>query len=584
MPLNPDSFLANEPPTAKQLNTALYTYTPGSNFTPTGILFHANRPLLVEGLEQNVNVNSSSAGTTTSLSGSGNWKNYFDNTALFGGGADTLYDTAAGTFNPGVPGSAGAAGSAGGHFIIWGFADVSATTNVRGAGAYLNVSGTLVSGGKQLSSITHDNSSYALDLVTTTSNQKTSLSAWVADQSAGTYTTKFNLTDYSGETTRFYGFWGGVLSNGATVSSVPVIPAWSSASTVTSVALNNSVIGAPLNLLNDPPILRVGTNLNGTSILSGTVTTVPLSASQVDTYSAWNSGTSTYTVPISGVYLVHGCVSYAVGTTNNVQALITVNSTSIYGPAYQTTTTVIFNCEVTRLLDLNAGDTVKLSTFTNGSNSLSTDLCRLVLIWMAGLASGNSTESFTPPSTGYRWQAGTSNASLVTAFQQHLTNDISFLVQRPYLLAYQGTAQTGLSQNAFHTITMDTVGGLVHTSAGDPYGGWHSGTANSFYAAPVDGWYLVTAGYAQSALASGTAHCLAAIVQSPAGSQSPDQFQRISTTTTGLNPGAEAIGAYYLRTGDTVQPQYQQQNGGVTFSTVVTAGHQSSFGVVWLCE
>jgi hypothetical protein len=583
MPLNPASFLANEPPTAKQLNTALYTYTPGSSFTPTGILFHAHRPLLVEGLEQAVSLNSSSAGTTTSLSGSGNWKNYFDNTALFGGGADTLYNTAAGTFNPGVAGSAGTAGSAGGHFIIWGFPCFSATTNARGSGAYLNVSGTLVAGGKQLSSIAHDNSSYALDLVTTVSSQLTSLSSWIADPSGGTYAARFNLTDYSGETSRFCGFWGGILSNGSTVSSVPVIPSWTATSTVSSVALNNSAIGTPLNLLNDPPILRVGTNLNGTSILSGSLTTVPLASSQFDTYTAWNAGTSTYTVPVSGIYLVHGCVSYAVGTTNNVQAVISVGAVNIYGPAYQSVPSAITNCQVTRLLDLNAGDAVQLSTFTNGSNSLSTDLCRLVMIWLAGLGSG-STVSFTPPDTGYRWQAGTSGTNLTLAFQQHLSNDISFLVQRPYLLSYQGTAQTGLSQNAFHTITMDTVSGFVHGSAGDPYGGWHPGTANSYYAAPADGWYLAVAGYSQSALASGTAHCLAAILQSPAGSASPDQFQRISTTTTGLNPGSEAIGAYYLRAGDTLQPQYQQQNGGVTFSTTVTAGHQSSFGVVWLCE
>ncbi len=583
MPIIPASFPANEPLTAKQLNTALYTYTPGSTFTPTGILFHANRPLLVEGLQLALSQESNSSGTTTSLSGSGNWKNYFDNAALFGGGADTLYSTANGWLNPGVAGSDGIAGSAGGHFVIWGFPCFSATTNARGAGSYLNASGTLVSGGKQLSSTTHDNASYVMDIVTTISGQTTSLEGWCADTSGGTYSYRFNLTDYSGETTRFYGFWCGILHNGSTVSSVPVIPAWTSTSAVTSTALNNSAVVAPMSLLNDPPLLRVGTSLSGQSPTPSTVTVLSISTAQLDTYGGWQVLDSAYTVPLSGVYLVHGYVFYSTSTTNNVQAVILVNtSIPVYGPAYQAVSGINIGCQVTRLLDLQAGDTVQLATYTNGSsNSYGSDLCRISIAWLAGLGSG-STESFTPPDTGYRWQAGTSGSDLVAAFQQHLTNDVSFLIQRPYLLSYQSTAQTGLSQNVFHTITMDTVSGLIHGSAGDPYAGWHT-SSGGYYAAPVDGWYLVIAGYAQSALASGTASCLAGILQTPAGSQSPDYYQHVSTTTTGLNPGAEAIGAYYLRAGDTVQPQYLQQDAG-TFSTAVAAGHQSSFSVVWLCE
>jgi len=221
-------------------------------------------------------------------------------------------------------------------------------------------------------------------------------------------------------------------------------------------------------------------------------------------------------------------------------------------------------------------------TFTSANNTYGNDLSRLVVVWMSAIASSNGSLSFTPPDTGYRWQAGTSYAALVSAFQTHLTNDVSFLIQRPYLLAYQATAQTGLSANAFHTITMDTVGGFVHNSAGDPYGGWNTGSGG-YYAAPVDGWYLVVAGFSQSALASGNASCIAAILQSPAGAQTPDWYQHVSTNSTILTPGAEAVGVYYLRAGDTVQPQYQQQ-ATATFSTAVSAGHQSSFSVMWLSE
>jgi hypothetical protein len=584
MPLNPAVFSASEPPTAKQMNTALYTYTPGSNFTPTGILFHANRSALVEGLQVSLSQASSSVGSLTILSGSGNWKNYFDNTALFGAGADELYDTANGWLNPGVSGSAGVAGSIGGNFVIWGFPCFAATTNVRGAGSYLNENTVLVSGGKQLSSTTHDNCSYVLDVVTAASEQKTTLEGWCADTSGNTFSYRVNAVDYSGEGTRFYGFWCGVLSGGSVVSSVPAPPTWSNSSTVASAVLNGAAIGEPLALLNNPPILRLGSSVSGASMTANTLEVVSLGAlTQVDTYGAWAAGSDAYIVPISGVYLVHGYVFYSTTTVSNVQAAIIINtSTVVYGPAYQAITGINFGCEVTRLLDLEAGDEVQLGTFTNANNTLGSDLCRLVIVWMGAIASASNSLSFTPPSTGYRWQAGTSGIALVTAFQEHLTNDVSFLIQRPYLLAYQGTAQTGLSASAFHTITMDTVAGQVHGSAGDPYGGWHT-SSGGFYAAPVDGWYLVTAGFTQSALASGTVSCLAAILQSPAGSQSPDWYQHVSTTSTVLNPGAEAIGIYYLRAGDSVQPQYQQQSGS-SFSTTVTAGRQSSFGVIWLSE
>jgi hypothetical protein len=581
VPLNPENFIANQPPTAKQLNTALYTYTPGSNFTPNGILFHANRPLLVEGLQTELTQGSNGTGLITQLDGSGNWKNFFDNTALFGGGADTLYNTASGRFNAGVAGSYGIAGTAGGHYIIWGFPCFGSTTNADGAGAILSVNnGGTVSGGKQLSSTTHDNCSYALDLVTSTSGLYTSLGGWCADASSAAYNYRYNLTDYSGETTRFTAFWCSTVANQIDVADVPVPPVWTDTSAVTSAILNNSAIVQPMNLLNAPPVLRVGTQLS-TTITAGNVITIPLQAAQTDNYNAWNSGASTYTVPVTGVYLVHGYVYYAISAAGNVQAVINVNGTSIFGPAYQGVTSTNTGCQITRLLDLNVGDIVQLATYNNSSgNHLGADLSRLVLSWLGSTSVPNGL-TWTPPNAGYRWQAGTSNADLVAAFQQHLTNDISFLLQRPYLLSYQSTVQTELSQDVFHVITMDTVKGIVHGSTGDPYGGWND--AENYYSAPVDGWYLVIAGFAQSALASGTASCLAAILQTPAGSQSPDWYQHISTTSTVLSPGAEAIGVYYLRAGDSVQPQYQQQDGG-SFSTYTAAGNQSSFSVIWLCE
>jgi hypothetical protein len=149
------------------------------------------------------------------------------------------------------------------------------------------------------------------------------------------------------------------------------------------------------------------------------------------------------------------------------------------------------------------------------------------------------------------------------------------------LLAYQTTAQNSLTQNAYHVINMNNVGGIVHNSPGDSYGGWN--TSTSVFTAPIDGWYLAVATYTQSVPSTPPASCIAAIAQTPAGSSSPDVYQHISANSTTLEPGGDAIGLYYLRAGDTVQPQYMQQNGGA-FNTIVTTGHQSTFGLVWLSE
>ena len=585
MPVPPGSWSAG-PVTAKALNTALYSVQPGNNHKPDGILFHANRPLLVEAMASTaVTQPSSSGGTFKSLAGSANWKNYFDSSVLFGPGADSPYNTAAGTFTPAVFASDGiSTDQPGGYYVAWGFPAWTATRNAGASGAGLLEAGGTVAGGAQFSGTARPNCSYVLDAVQLGTGQTVNLMGYCSDSSGSAFTVTGNSTDYSGAVTRFGVMWAGVALDGGTVGTVPAPTVWAALGTVTSALLNGNAVNLPLTLLNNPPLLRAG-SLLATSITSGSAVTVPLGTPQIDTYAAYSVSTRAWTAPLDGVYLVHGCAYYASGATNSMYAGLSINSGALvlYGPACQSAGSGNTCCQVTRLLDLHAGDTVKLVTLTNGaSNTLGSGFqCRLVSLWMSALAPSNGAWSWTPPSTGFRWQAGSQGSTLIAQFAQHLTNDLSFLLQRPYLLAYQGTAQTGLSQNAFHTVTMDTVAGRVHATAGDSYGGWQ-GTAST-YAAPVNGWYLVLDGFAQSVPVSTPASCTAAILQSPAGSASPDQYQQATTVTTSQTPGAEGIGAYYLRAGDTVAPQYRQQDGG-TFSTSVAAGRESSFGVMWLCN
>jgi len=585
MPLDPPFFDSFQPLTAKAMNTALYTFDPGNNFTPTGILFHANRPVLVEALAVELTQQSATGGVTTSLRGSGNWRNYFDNSCLYGPGADAAFDNANGYLDPAVPGSSGHGGTAsteGGNYVVWGFPAFSATTHAGASGAIITYTGTTVTqviGGKQLSSTNEHNCSYVLDIFGFYNGTIASLNGWCADSSGSNYNYVFGGVDYSGESTRFSGFYGGILTGGTTVTEIPEPPTWNSTSQVSAIVLNAQAIGGPLQLLNNPPMLRIATVISG-SVAATTLTIVALTIAQIDTYAAWTQSSHSYSIPLSGVYLVHGTVSFAAGSTGAYAAILVNGSTVFYGPAYSFTT-VPTMCQITRLLDLNAGDLVSLAAYAGASSSYGPDQCRFALIWLSALAPSNTILTWTPPDTSYRWQAGTSGTTLTVAFQTHLTNDVSFLLYKPYLLAYQTTAQTSLTQNAYHVINMNTVGGIVHGSPGDSYGGWNSST--SVFTAPIDGWYLAVASYTQSVPVTPPASCIAAIAQTPAGSSSPDVYQHISASSTTLEPGADAIGLYYLRAGDTVQPQYMQQNGGA-FNTVVTAGHQSTFGLVWLSE
>lgn len=593
MPIPPSTYAGSAPITAGQLDTDLYTYTPGNFHTPNGILFHANRPLLVEGLTTpTMKQASSSAGSFTDMANTvtaNAWKNYADNAVLFGFGEDLPNSVATGRLLATVPGSAGAAGSAGGYFLMWGLPVIGATTNAGGFGAALNeAGGGTVTGGHQLSSTSRDNAAFALDLVPASTTAYSSPVGVCNDASGSSYSFVNQTGDYSGELCRWYGLWAGVVTGGGTVSTVPTPQtAFAGTTAVTSTLLNGlSGLGGALNVLNNPPMLRAA-NLNGGTISTGTVATVPLagntSGTQVDSYSGLNTGTSTYTVPLAGLYLVHGFVNWSANTGGQRQAGLQVNSTNLWGPSYSAAGTGGTSPQVTRILDLHAGDTVKLITQQNSGGSLALiggQPCRLVVVWLGALWAGGTALAWTPPATGFRWQAGTPGADLPALWQAHMAGDLNFLINRPYLLSYQSSAQSGLAYNSFDTITMNNLTGRVHATPGDNYGGWTSGGSN-LYTAQAAGWYLVCAGYFSTAI-GGTFHPVAAIAQTPAGYNSPDWYQHVRSVSTSLIPGAEALGLYYLREGDTVQPVYAVQDGTGTMTTSVGTGTESHFEAVWV--
>lgn len=611
MPVTASTYISNFPVRAREFNTDLYTYQPGNNHSPNGVLFHANPPTFLAFMNSGSRTQPSSAGGSfnnmSGSSGSSGWRNWMDNAVLFGTGSDFAGNNATGGYTCNVPASSENNGDfhSGGCYLFFGFPSWSAQTtagSVCGAATY-NAGVQYSVGCLQSASTTRQNTSYVVDLLVTNLNGSAQASfpyalGGFSKDTAGTSFTYATSSDPTGAGSRMYATWVmGELFNatpGVVTVPVPSPPAWTAASTVTAAALNGDALANAMNFLNNRPILRTA---GGSATVPQNVTTIVTTSVSIDNIG--NFVSNKYTIPSDGVYLVSALTEFTDNTGGSKQAGVRVVGTGgagtfdLLGPAYQaSTTSALMRPAMTRLLGLRAGDTLQLITFSNASGPVYGSTGRLVVVWMSAIAPSNGAWSWTPPDTSYRWMAGTPAAQMPAAFQQHLTNDVSFLIQRPYLLAYQSTAQTTLAQNVFTTVNCNTLGSRIHTVAsgvgGDSYGGWTSGAANK-YTAMVPGWYLAVANGVQSAPGA-VCECIMAIgAFSPGGGaqglNAPSWFQRISSQSGSLFPGAEAIGLFYLDVGDYLQPLYQQLDGPATYATsVTTAGQESSFGVVWISE
>lgn len=600
MPVPPSTYLTETPVVPFQLNTDLYTYIPGNAHAPTGILFHSSPPILYEVLRASPGFGqaSSAGGSNTSYQQPSGvaWQNMYDTSCLFGPGQDAVGSTAGGNLNPQVAGSSGAAGVVGGWYLMFGLATWAATTNAGMSGALLNHSSgsLLTAGGMQGSNVGFVNSSYVLDLVSVSSTDNYETGGRCADASANTFALSSNAT-YNGTCCRFTSMWAGVSTGGTTVSPLPnPNVAWLPTSSVTTSYLNGANgIGGVLSFLNNKPMLRAHGNPT-TALAANTGTLIPgIGTADVDTYGGFNTGTGIYTVQVSGVYLLHVCASVT-SFSGRVMTGIKLNGTTdFWGVTCESTNVDHTRPQFTRLVDLNAGDTLEIQVWPTAATSMSSaNPTRIILLWVSTLAPSNSAWNWTAPDTGFRWQAGTPGGTgpLYTQFNQHLTNDLSFLLQRPYLLSYQTVAQTGFTVNTDQVITMDTVAGAFHGSPGQSYGGWTSGAANKF-SAIVPGFYLVVAGYYQTVISTTPGNCQAKVGYyisngTAQGNVATDlyQSQLSNSNSTTTPPGAEAVGIYYLDVGDYVQPVYRCGAGSATWGTTTSPTRTSHFGAVWVSE
>lgn len=391
--------------------------------------------------------------------------------------------------------------------------------------------------------------------------------------------------------------WTGASGAGyGTPPSPQPYASWSPTTTVGTTSADDVDINGPagitdvVNYLASPPVFRIA-DLSAPSVPSGTLTPVSFTgdSATVDTYAGWSSGS--YRVQRSGIYLFHGLGCFAANTAGTRQVGVTVNGTTYWGPGYAAASAGATHATKTVILSLVAGDTVSLAVRQDSGSALTlsaTSATRFFLTWLcnAGPPQGN----WVPPDTTYRWVSGTSPAELPGLFQNHLANDLGFLVNRPYLLAYQSVGQSGLPVGSFSTVTMDSVSGIVHGDNGDPWSGWTPGAGN-LYTAPVDGWWLTVAEYLTGPSSSAGATVTAGIQPSTSGGVTPaypvDWWQaNVATPSASVGGGATAVGLSYALAGETLTPAVMgsgfpspyptltgQQNSGVA---------ASSFAAVWI--
>lgn len=381
--------------------------------------------------------------------------------------------------------------------------------------------------------------------------------------------------------------WTGASGSGY---GTPQLPApftnWSDATavgTTSSVDVNvnsNTGIRDVLNFLANPPVLRVS-QAAGTSIPASTLTQVPFTSvtPTVDNYTGWSSGT--YTVRRDGLYLFHGLVSFAAGASGAVRAAAaTINGTSYWGPPAPPATAGTTNVAKTQVFDLKAGDTVSLSCFQSGTGALALDTgnqTRFLLAWLGELGPPATAFAapftFTPPDTTFQWAAATlptaQGGNLTALLQQHLGNDLSFLVNRPYLLAHAAPG-TGLTASAFSPVSFNSDSGQVHVVTGDNYGGFGAGPSG-VYTAQAAGWYLCAGEIFITAPASSGPTVIAGLQLSSSGGVTPanpvDYYQQnTATTSASFGGGAAIYGLVYLNVGESVTPMINGQGYSGTYN------------------
>ena len=491
MPLPVTSWTADTPITAKSLNLALYTID-GTLNKPQGILLHAQRPMSFEVIGAAgalLLFTSAPTGHRNIISQSGDTEpavTILDSAGYYGQSTDGVYWFSGYVFTPAVIGTNGDGSTPGGWTIVCHFMPIQTgvSTTTDGIGADLDESGTVVcSGARQ--KINYQNSGCAFFLDLQNSTGKT-FQPSVNDRGLDVH-----CGDPALQRHRFLRADPPVLDRVGRDQRLRPVPRLRPARPPRPVcgALHlgydnrhdrlrrrgrerrqrdrragelpvqpAAVPGEP-----DRPARRSATTRRPAVSLG--------SSADVDNYCGWTA--STYTIQRAGLYLTHGIVPFTANSTGTRRCGIQVNGgTTYWGPGYAAIIAGETIASKTQIFSFQAGDTIQLMCEQNSGGSLALatgDECRMFVAWL-GLE-GTPSTLWTPPDTSFRWQAGTAGTDLPDLFQAHLANDLGFLCNRPYLMAYQTGAQTGFADGSWNTVVLDTVAGIIHSDTGDNYSG-----------------------------------------------------------------------------------------------------------------
>lgn len=626
MPGVPSQWVVGGQPTdamvnASRLNYDMYTYDSNA-FHPTGVYFHTYRPIFSEVLYNcnSATLLSSAAGAQTNLYllATNIGGSIYDTSGLWGAGADFILGNY--QFLPTVPGSDGN-GNIGGYHVMCHFIEASGSvaTSDRMAGILgYNDNTALVAYGNFQPMITnHNNCAFVMDLIPTgpnspfTGNHEFDPVVEIQDTGAGFYHPMSTTTNASGEYSREFTFWqcvnGANQASYGTQSSIGTPTAsWPVGTNITSTLMQNA-LADPLMWLSNPVSFRTSTTTS-TAVAANTPTVVsfPTGGTTItnNPESHWNGATSTFTVPVAGLYLLHGVVTFASSSAaNSFNAGFQINSTNYWGPTVAQTTLTggVTGATKTQVFSLAAGDTIKLVA-RNSATLATASLAganRFFVVYIGGNGAttggtiGVPTTTYTVPDVSFRWQAGTPAALLQQQFQQHLGNDIGFLFNKPYFLGYQ-SASTALAVTGTWSgnINLQQQKGLVHGENGDPWSGW-DGT-NFRWSPPVAGWYLVCTEQFVS-VSNTPLDGVAGIGATTSGglvpTSTPNWYQHIryQTGTPPMPNGSTGIDMFYLDPAEGDKLFIQSRQDGQTAATstatpTVTGTNQftTHLEIVWM--
>ena len=131
-----------------------------------------------------------------------------------------------------------------------------------------------------------------------------------------------------------------------------------------------------IEFLTSPPMAELR-RTTAFSIPNSSTTAIQFDSAVIDNYSGWVAGSpSRWTVPVAGIYLVSGLLSWASNATGLRTAEIGVNGTTV--PGTQTRITPVSGSAtaiptLAKLITLAVNDYVELRSFQSSGGALNTD-------------------------------------------------------------------------------------------------------------------------------------------------------------------------------------------------------------------